>query len=110
MALLTVSEVMANPNTSTTIFQHSFAFYQSKRGQHCHFPFQVNVKQVKFKIHLLPSKKEKEKVEGDGEGTEDTEGAKEISPTQEIEDKGGCMIYGLVIEGCNQTVLPTSST
>ena len=67
----------------------------------------MNVKQVKFKIHLLPSKKEeppKEEVEGDAEGME---GAVETSPTQEIEDKGGCMIYGLVIEGCNQTVLPT---
>ena len=31
MALLTVSEVMANPNTRTTIFHHSFAFSQSKR-------------------------------------------------------------------------------
>ena len=31
MALLTVSEVMANPNTTTTIFHHSFAFSQSKR-------------------------------------------------------------------------------
>ena len=31
MALLTVSEVMANPNTSTTIFHHSFAFFQSIR-------------------------------------------------------------------------------
>ena len=75
----------------------------------------MNVKQVKFKIHLLPSKKEeppKEEEEedgGDGEGIEGTEGtevAEEISPTQEIEDRGGCMIYGLVIEGCNQTVLP----
>ena len=75
----------------------------------------MNVKQVKFKIHLLPSKKEeppKQEEEeedggdgdGDGEGTEDVE---EVSPTKEIEDKGGCMIYGLVIEGCNQTVLPT---
>ena len=70
----------------------------------------MNVKQVKFKIHLLPSKKEepsKEEEGGDGEGTEVTEVAEEISPTKELEDKGGCMIYGLVIEGCNQTVLPT---
>ena len=70
----------------------------------------MNVKQVKFKIHLLPSKKEeppKQEEEGDDvEGTEGTEDVEEVSPTKEIEDKGGCMIYGLVIEGCNQTVLP----
>ena len=73
----------------------------------------MNVKQVKFKIHLLPSKKEeppKQEVEGDGGDGKDTEGTEdveEVSPTKEIEDKGGCMIYGLVIEGCNQRVLPT---
>ena len=72
----------------------------------------MNVKQVKFKIHLLPSKKEEppKQEEDGGEGTEGTEGSEdveEVSPTKEIEDKGGCMIYGLVIEGCNQTVLPT---
>ena len=70
----------------------------------------MNVKQVKFKIHLLPSKKEEppkqEEDGGDGEGTEGTDDVEEVSPTKEIEDKGGCMIYGLVIEGCNQTVLP----
>ena len=71
----------------------------------------MNVKQVKFKIHLLPSKKEEppkqeEEDGGDGDG-EGTEGTEDVSPTKEIEDKGGCMIYGLVIEGCNQAVLPT---